>query len=287
MAGVERHKLDNEKTPFTNMLTHVTKVHPSQFKNNDRREQHELKVSFAVSLPISFAVSLPISFAHLGNKPPTKASRVQSPAGSLPDFRTWESCPTMPQVSGFSRESPVIPALAFRRCCISRSIFNGSQKLSENGAERECKDGKRETLEKTCRPAASSGTIPTCENAGVNQQGIEPGSPWWEASSLTAQPPWPLTFKTLLRAVQTFPLFYFQISGSPAPIFLGKLLALECSARRTKSEQNLSHASSEVDLGALGPGYLANFVGRVVNLSADLQSLHSPNWVFGRRNKAL
>ncbi|KAJ8887589.1 hypothetical protein PR048_013806 [Dryococelus australis] len=25
----------------------------------------------------------------------------------------------------------------------------------------------------------------------VTQQGIEPGSPWWEASRLTAQPPWP------------------------------------------------------------------------------------------------
>ncbi|KAJ8867306.1 hypothetical protein PR048_031107 [Dryococelus australis] len=41
---------------------------------------------------------------------------------------------------------------------------------------------KREIPEKTHRPAASSGTIPICEN---------PGSPWWEASRLTAQPPWP------------------------------------------------------------------------------------------------
>ncbi|KAJ8867620.1 hypothetical protein PR048_031423 [Dryococelus australis] len=27
--------------------------------------------------------------------------------------------------------------------------------------------------------------------SGVNRPGIEPGSPSWEASSLTAQPPWP------------------------------------------------------------------------------------------------
>ncbi|KAJ8884323.1 hypothetical protein PR048_016180 [Dryococelus australis] len=39
--------------------------------------------------------------------PPTMANRVQSPAGS-PDFRKWESCRTMPLVSGFSRGSPVI-----------------------------------------------------------------------------------------------------------------------------------------------------------------------------------
>ncbi|KAJ8891852.1 hypothetical protein PR048_004406 [Dryococelus australis] len=31
----------------------------------------------------------------------------------------------------------------------------------------------------------------TCENPGVTRPGIEPGSPWWEASRLTAQPPRP------------------------------------------------------------------------------------------------
>ncbi|KAJ8868661.1 hypothetical protein PR048_030200 [Dryococelus australis] len=36
--------------------------------------------------------------------------------------------------------------------------------------------------EKTRRPAASSGTIPTCENPGVARPGIEPGSPWRQAS---------------------------------------------------------------------------------------------------------
>ncbi|KAJ8878202.1 hypothetical protein PR048_022670 [Dryococelus australis] len=49
---------------------------------------------------------------------------------------------------------------------------------------------KREMPEKIRRPAASSGTIPTCENPGVARPGIEPGSPWREASRLTAQPPW-------------------------------------------------------------------------------------------------
>ncbi|KAJ8893789.1 hypothetical protein PR048_006390 [Dryococelus australis] len=36
--------------------------------------------------------------------------------------------------------------------------------------------------EKTRRPAASSGTILTCRNPGMTLPGIEPGSPWWEAS---------------------------------------------------------------------------------------------------------
>ncbi|KAJ8872856.1 hypothetical protein PR048_026472 [Dryococelus australis] len=50
--------------------------------------------------------------------------------------------------------------------------------------------GKREIPEKTYRPTASSGTIPTYENP-VTRPGIKPGSPWWEASVLIAQPPWP------------------------------------------------------------------------------------------------
>ncbi|KAJ8874024.1 hypothetical protein PR048_024864 [Dryococelus australis] len=45
-----------------------------------------------------------------------------------------------------------------------------------------------EIPEKTRRPAASSGTIPTCEIPGLTRPGIELGSPWWEASRLTAQP---------------------------------------------------------------------------------------------------
>ncbi|KAJ8874406.1 hypothetical protein PR048_025255 [Dryococelus australis] len=34
-------------------------------------------------------------------------------------------------------------------------------------------------------------TILTCENPGVTRAGIEPGSRWWEASRLTAEPTWP------------------------------------------------------------------------------------------------
>ncbi|KAJ8872807.1 hypothetical protein PR048_026423 [Dryococelus australis] len=48
--------------------------------------------------------------------------------------------------------------------------------------------GKREIPEKTRRPTSSSCTIPTCEKPGVTRPGVEPGSPWWEASSVTAQP---------------------------------------------------------------------------------------------------
>ncbi|KAJ8877702.1 hypothetical protein PR048_022157 [Dryococelus australis] len=52
---------------------------------------------------------------------PTKANWVQSPAES-PNFRMWELCRTMPSVGGFSRGSPVSPALPFRRHSTLTSI---------------------------------------------------------------------------------------------------------------------------------------------------------------------
>ncbi|KAJ8894464.1 hypothetical protein PR048_007118 [Dryococelus australis] len=59
---------------------------------------------------------------RLARSPPTKANRVQSPAGSLLDFCRWESCRTLLLVGGFSRGSPVSPALSFRRRYVLTSI---------------------------------------------------------------------------------------------------------------------------------------------------------------------
>ncbi|KAJ8877775.1 hypothetical protein PR048_022231 [Dryococelus australis] len=53
--------------------------------------------------------------------------------------------------------------------------------------------GKRKCPEKTHRQAASSSTMPTCENPGPNPSGIDPGSPRWEASALATAPPLSLT----------------------------------------------------------------------------------------------
>ncbi|KAJ8882536.1 hypothetical protein PR048_014347 [Dryococelus australis] len=50
--------------------------------------------------------------------PPTKAYRAQFPAGTLLDLRMWKSCRKMPLVGGFTRRSPVPPALSSRRCSI-------------------------------------------------------------------------------------------------------------------------------------------------------------------------
>ncbi|KAJ8878812.1 hypothetical protein PR048_019398 [Dryococelus australis] len=64
--------------------------------------------------------------------------------------------------------------------------------------------GKWEIPKKTLRPTVLSGTIPTCEHP-VARLVIEPGSPWWEASSLTTQPSWPLEIHGLLYLKADYP----------------------------------------------------------------------------------
>ncbi|KAJ8866347.1 hypothetical protein PR048_032190 [Dryococelus australis] len=69
-------------------------------------------------------------------------------------------------------------------------------------ATSERRDGeKREIQEETRRPAASSGTIPTCENTGATPPGIETRlRQRWEASSLTTRPPQPILIGDILHS---------------------------------------------------------------------------------------
>ncbi|KAJ8888299.1 hypothetical protein PR048_007786 [Dryococelus australis] len=84
-----------------------------------------------------------------------------------------------------------------------------------------------EIPEKTRQPSASSGTIPTCKYTGTTSPGIEPGSSWWEASSITTTPPWPhLLSQNKTRISPTlFPLLHGALfcarSRSGAPFSQG------------------------------------------------------------------
>ncbi|KAJ8868894.1 hypothetical protein PR048_030435 [Dryococelus australis] len=83
---------------------------------------------------------------------------------------------TLPRVSFSSRTATTLSC----PCCIATAKEWSSARMQGWG--------KWEVHKKTGRQAASSYTIPTCENPGVTWPGNEPGLPWWEASSLTAQP---------------------------------------------------------------------------------------------------
>ncbi|KAJ8869356.1 hypothetical protein PR048_030931 [Dryococelus australis] len=86
--------------------------------------------------------------------------------------------------------------------------------------------GKREIPEKIRRAAASPSTIPNCENPGANRPGFERGSPWWEASRVTDQPPQPpqipdnvnLTHLYICNMLVIEPCFIRQAWGIAAPI---------------------------------------------------------------------
>ncbi|KAJ8875099.1 hypothetical protein PR048_022990 [Dryococelus australis] len=115
------------------------------------------------------------------------------------DFRVWELCRTMPLVGGFSRGShvpppgPYIPALLHTHLtspslALKTSMVNArNEKKSraiwssagmKGGGEREI---PRKPADQRHRPRR----FPL---RGVTPPGIEPGSPRWEASSLTAKP---------------------------------------------------------------------------------------------------
>ncbi|KAJ8869798.1 hypothetical protein PR048_028806 [Dryococelus australis] len=97
------------------------------------------------------------------------------------------------------RPLPTSVPLSWKSTTVSQRIMW----VPDTGAGKKGR-GKREIPEKTRRPTASSGAIPICENP-VTRPGIEPGSPWWEASVLIAQPPlqhaqWPATPSLAPRA---------------------------------------------------------------------------------------
>ncbi|KAJ8895472.1 hypothetical protein PR048_000805, partial [Dryococelus australis] len=100
-----------------------------------------------------------------------------------------------------------------KRCRERKINIKASERVNER---RNARAGERKIPEKTCRPAASSSTIPTCENPGVTQQGIEPGSPWWMASRLTARPPRPLQKKSRLYFSQQFVAFILEKTRRPS-----------------------------------------------------------------------
>ncbi|KAJ8870577.1 hypothetical protein PR048_029600 [Dryococelus australis] len=71
--------------------------------------------------PLHLRIFLQISVMNIGVVVRLPSSHLGDP-GSVPDFRMWDSCRTMPLVVGFSRGSPVSPVLSFWGCSIITSI---------------------------------------------------------------------------------------------------------------------------------------------------------------------
>ncbi|KAJ8887922.1 hypothetical protein PR048_007406 [Dryococelus australis] len=111
------------------------------------------------------------------------AKRVRYPEESLPDFRMWESCGTMPLVGGFSHRSSFSPTSSFQHCSIPTSYTLIAQRYCKKDRRylrkftrsveqhRNAWTGEMGDPKKSRRPETSSGTIPTCENQGSNSAG--------------------------------------------------------------------------------------------------------------------
>ncbi|KAJ8883933.1 hypothetical protein PR048_015788 [Dryococelus australis] len=96
--------------------------------------------------------------------------------------------------------------------------------------------------EKSRRPAAPSGTIPTCENPGVARPDVEPYSPWGEASGLTVQPLLPLNSWETLRS-QSHPWMLFRASQGHSAA--GYMLIKGAATPISSSALNLSRAQED------------------------------------------
>ncbi|KAJ8894218.1 hypothetical protein PR048_006830 [Dryococelus australis] len=95
-------------------------------------------------------------------------------------------------IQNFSAQGVITCFQAGTRRCPSSLDAARNETPGLNGAEMR-ERGKRQRSEKTRRQEASPSTIPACENPGANPPGIEPGTPWWEASALATEPPRPLS----------------------------------------------------------------------------------------------
>ncbi|KAJ8865636.1 hypothetical protein PR048_033156 [Dryococelus australis] len=131
---------------------------------------------------------------------------------------------------------------------------------------------------RTRRPAASSGTIATCENPAT-RPGIEPGSSWWKASSLTAQPPRPPAFivDDILLAIDTI-LLASDITTCDAILLASDAILLHERAitLKQKSGQQLPQSGHALpNSGKLELSLPVEEPGQVSPCDADVKAILS------------
>ncbi|KAJ8875798.1 hypothetical protein PR048_023699 [Dryococelus australis] len=109
-----------------------------------------------------------------------KANRVKSPAGSLPDFRMWESSWMMPLIGGFSRGSPVPPPPLHSNAAPFSPRFTliGSQYLVKRRSNLSTQLnnptwGKFRQAAKTRSVKADVATLPAGHHRGLVVLGVE------------------------------------------------------------------------------------------------------------------
>ncbi|KAJ8875984.1 hypothetical protein PR048_023892 [Dryococelus australis] len=106
---------------------------------------------------------------------------------------------------------------------------------------RNARAGETEVPQKNCRPATSSGTIPTRDNPGATPPGIEPGSAWWESCwdffCYSAHPTSKRSedVSSLEISPHTCPVSWLRVGSGPRTRFLEMLIENWCPLCRISS----------------------------------------------------
>ncbi|KAJ8892308.1 hypothetical protein PR048_004888 [Dryococelus australis] len=160
------------------------------------------------------------------------------------------------------------------------ALNRGNQPLhptATKGNARMKRRGKREIPKKTRQPAASSGSIPTCESP-VSRPGIEPGSPWWEVVRQSAQPPRPPWSRTgiyligcvvigsLTAYVGTYGSIELKWRAKPSPSRMGLY------KRKKEGEAGMNASANSRQLAAS-----CRFVPALGQTFPPARSHHSPS----------
>ncbi|KAJ8890947.1 hypothetical protein PR048_010456 [Dryococelus australis] len=153
--------------------------------------------------------------------------------------------------------------------------------------------GKRKIPEKSRRPTTSSGTIPTCKNPEVIRPGTEPGPPWWDVSSLTAQPPqrectWSSRYKWLLLLQRLLAQARFPRGANfPAKMVLFRLavsVPISCLGRDSRTSHLSSVHVPPVAMFKCPPSALTH---SRFHSSVSYPLVHSSHEHLTRRNSAI
>ncbi|KAJ8874156.1 hypothetical protein PR048_024998 [Dryococelus australis] len=136
---------------------------------------------------------------HEDSRAAVEASLFQSPKNSLRERAPELAVPTttmlrhMKKYLGLKSFRPKAAVCVLSDTDMNKLLSTCARLLevfSTPGAGLLVRGGGGGIPERIRRTTVSSSTILTCENP-VTRPGIEPGSPWWEMSMLTAQPPRP------------------------------------------------------------------------------------------------
>ncbi|KAJ8897236.1 hypothetical protein PR048_002582 [Dryococelus australis] len=173
---------------------------------------------------VHHATGAAVSVAErLDCSPPITANRVQSPAGSFRIFASGNRAGRCYRSAGFLGDLPFPPALSVSRLMLSDCWRQSNSLLVLPGNAtcgsmpavepvlqvdpgfadhvEQCQNAKAWGNGSSLRKLADQRHRPApCEYPGVTRPGIEPGSSWWEASSLTVQPLQPLQSVATRRA---------------------------------------------------------------------------------------